>query len=330
MKILAGLFASPSKFEQMQKLGRLGQRLVLKRGVIIQPPGPARRLDGCSGRLSDRQPDLPRVVERAATISSTVNGTARHERRREDVSDARAVVLGKIREALRDVPKSEQPDDVSVERSYRTDDSASFSERIASSSSESASTRREFDPSGPRNCHRPSPTPVPHARVKRLVVPADLPDGWGPAGVTLLREPGLSNDVLEHSDGVLTSATLGIAQTGTIVLDSGSGQGRRAITLLPDYHLCVIRDDQVVGLVPEAVAKLHSAAGDHCPPDHVHFRSLGHLRHRAEPGRGCARPAHPRGAPGHRRSTSIRFPSLRNRRSGVWLLLVYDTRRMPG
>ena len=66
--------------------------------------------------------------------------------------------------------------------------------------------------------------------------------------VTLLREPGLSNDVLEHSDGVLTAAALGIAQTGTIVLDSGPGQGRRAITLLPDYHLCVIRDDQVVGL----------------------------------------------------------------------------------
>ena len=66
---------------------------------------------------------------------------------------------------------------------------------------------------------------------------------WAPSGVTLLREPGLSNDVLEHSDGVLTAAALGIAQTGTIVLDSGPGQGRRAISLLPDYHLCVIRDD---------------------------------------------------------------------------------------
>jgi len=58
----------------------------------------------------------------------------------------------------------------------------------------------------------------------------------------------------------------GIAQTGTIVLDSGPGQGRRAISLLPDYHLCVIRDDQVVGLVPEAVAGLHTAAGDTTRP----------------------------------------------------------------
>jgi L-lactate dehydrogenase complex protein LldG len=89
---------------------------------------------------------------------------------------------------------------------------------------------------------------------------------WAPSGVTLLREPGLSNDVLEHSDGVLTAAALGIAQTGTIVLDSGPGQGRRAISLLPDYHLCVIRDDQVLGLVPEAVARMHTAASDSARP----------------------------------------------------------------
>ena len=84
----------------------------------------------------------------------------------------------------------------------------------------------------------------------------------GAIGCDPAARAGLTNDVLEHSDGVLTAAALGIAQTGTIVLDSGPGQGRRAITLLPDYHLCVIRDDQVVGLVPEAVAKLHTAAGD--------------------------------------------------------------------
>ena len=58
----------------------------------------------------------------------------------------------------------------------------------------------------------------------------------------------------------------GNRETGTIVLDSGPGQGRRAITLLPDYHLCVIRDDQVVGLVPKAVASLHTAAGDTARP----------------------------------------------------------------
>ena len=102
--------------------------------------------------------------------------------------------------------------------------------------------------------------------VKRLAVPADLPPEWEPPGVALVREPGLTNDDLESSDGVLTASALGIAQTGTIVLDSGPGQGRRAISLLPDYHLCVIREDQVVGLVPEAVARLSAAAADPARP----------------------------------------------------------------
>jgi len=66
----------------------------------------------------------------------------------------------------------------------------------------------------------------------------------------------LTNQDLDESDGVLTGCALGIAQTGTIVLDAGRAQGRRALTLLPDYHLCVVREEQIVGLVPEAIVKL--------------------------------------------------------------------------
>ena len=71
---------------------------------------------------------------------------------------------------------------------------------------------------------------------------------------------GMANVKILQENGVITAATLGIAQTGTIVLDGGPGQGRRAISLIPDYHLCVIREDQVVGSVPEAVAKLEASA----------------------------------------------------------------------
>ncbi len=93
--------------------------------------------------------------------------------------------------------------------------------------------------------------------VTRLVVPADLPANWLAAGVTVLKDdPLLSMKELDRSSGVLTGCALAIAQTGTIILDGGAYQGRRALSLVPDLHLCVVYDRQVVGLVPEAVTQL--------------------------------------------------------------------------
>ncbi len=62
-------------------------------------------------------------------------------------------------------------------------------------------------------------------------------------------------------DAVVTRAAVAIAETGTIVLDGAPDQGRRAISLVPDYHLCVVGAEQVVHLVPEGVARLAAAAG---------------------------------------------------------------------
>jgi L-lactate dehydrogenase complex protein LldG len=103
--------------------------------------------------------------------------------------------------------------------------------------------------------------------VRRLVIPADLPTEWIPEGVEVLSDAAvLSHAVLDASDGVLTGCALAIAQTGTLVLDGGVGQGRRALTLLPDYHLCVVRADQVVGLMPEAIARLSEAVVERRQP----------------------------------------------------------------
>lgn len=68
--------------------------------------------------------------------------------------------------------------------------------------------------------------------------------------------PALSAAELDRIDVVVTEARVGIAETGTIVLDHGAGQGRRAISLVPDLHVCVVRADQVVADVPDAVAVL--------------------------------------------------------------------------
>jgi L-lactate dehydrogenase complex protein LldG len=83
-----------------------------------------------------------------------------------------------------------------------------------------------------------------------------VPEAWL-TGVNALRDdPTLDHDQLDASDGVVTTCALAIAQTGTIVLDGGPGMGRRALTLLPDYHLCVVGADQLVGSVPEAIRVL--------------------------------------------------------------------------
>jgi L-lactate dehydrogenase complex protein LldG len=96
---------------------------------------------------------------------------------------------------------------------------------------------------------------------KRLAAPADLPAAWLPVGVELLRdEPPLSVEALDSVDAVLTGCRLGIAQTGTIVLDGGAYQGRRALSLVPDAHLCVVQAGQVVNLVPEAITALRASA----------------------------------------------------------------------
>ncbi|MGW3350428.1 LutC/YkgG family protein [Nonomuraea rubra] len=81
---------------------------------------------------------------------------------------------------------------------------------------------------------------------RRMIVP----DGFGRAG---------GWDDVNTADGVVTNCAVAIAETGTIVLDHGPGQGTRAQTLVPDYHLCVVRADQIVPGVPEAVARLDPA-----------------------------------------------------------------------
>jgi L-lactate dehydrogenase complex protein LldG len=93
--------------------------------------------------------------------------------------------------------------------------------------------------------------------TRRLVVPADLPAEWLPATGEVLHDTGnLSYAELEACDGVVTGCVLGVAQTGTIVLDHSAAQGRRVISLLPDYHLCIIRTNQIVDLMPEAIERL--------------------------------------------------------------------------
>jgi L-lactate dehydrogenase complex protein LldG len=92
--------------------------------------------------------------------------------------------------------------------------------------------------------------------VRRVVAPDGIPERWLTEVQPLLDSPPLDADTLDRSDGVITTCALAIAQSGTIVLDGGAGMGRRILSLVPDYHLCVVRAEQIVGSLPEAISKL--------------------------------------------------------------------------
>jgi L-lactate dehydrogenase complex protein LldG len=99
--------------------------------------------------------------------------------------------------------------------------------------------------------------------ARRIAIP---PGGLVLEGFEMVvDDPPLSPQDLDGVDGVLTGCALAIAETGTIVLDGGPRSGRRAITLVPDYHVCVVEAEAIVAAVPDAVAVLAEAAADGRP-----------------------------------------------------------------
>ena len=225
------------------------------RGLYRSPTRQARRLDRGTRPQAYSTADLSRVVEAEQRILL--------------VATAKETILWRIRHATRDVPEAERPEDVSVERQYRKEDGAEREQIVARFAERTAEYEAEVRRVGHDELPKAIEEALKRRGVRRLVIPPDLPREWIPDGIETLRDAArsrLTNQELDESDGVLTGCALGIAQTGTIVLDAGRAQGRRALTLLPDYHLCVVREQQIVGLVPEALASLEKAVeGVHGP-----------------------------------------------------------------
>ncbi|HEY4387437.1 MAG TPA: lactate utilization protein C [Ktedonobacteraceae bacterium] len=181
--------------------------------------------------------------------------------------NAREEILNRIKSALQDVPANEQPAEVVLERSY-LQRSATEREAVIKRFIERVTDYKvHVQRIEAQKLAQAIATACTDRTIRRLVVPADLLADWLPTQVELLRdEVPLNNKQLDESSGVLTGCALGIAQTGTIVLDGGAMQGRRVLTLLPDYHLCIIREEQIVDLVPEAIMRLEDAVKQHGRP----------------------------------------------------------------
>ncbi|WP_225848589.1 LUD domain-containing protein [Streptomyces sp. HPF1205] len=169
--------------------------------------------------------------------------------------NSRDTILGRVRDALADVPPQERPEHVPVPRHYRRSHAGPaglptlFTERVAGYGARVT----EADASGAR---RVLGGILADRGLSSLVVPPGFPEELLPEGPwRILREP-LTVPALDRADGVLTTAAAAIAVTGTVVLDGGPGMGRRALSLLPDYHLCVVREDRITADVPDALALL--------------------------------------------------------------------------
>ncbi|MHC5700139.1 LutC/YkgG family protein [Streptomyces tirandamycinicus] len=175
----------------------------------------------------------------------------------------RETVLGRVRRALADVPREERPEDVPVAgerfRGYGERTPAAAAGLLARNLADYRAL-----------VHRVSPAGLPAlvagllaARGARtLLVPEGLPERWPAAavaaGVRLCPDdPRATPAELDAVDSVLTGCAVAVAETGTVVLDGGPGQGRRRITLVPDHHICVVRvPGQVVDSVPQALERL--------------------------------------------------------------------------
>ncbi|MDT8913691.1 LUD domain-containing protein [Amycolatopsis sp. PS_44_ISF1] len=172
---------------------------------------------------------------------------------------SREAIIGRIHAALAGIPDGERPEDLPIPRSYRRrhaqpgdDITTLFAERVT-----------DYQAAVTRTDRAHLPAAIAAALTARgagyLALPEGFPIELLPPGDWQWHTEPLDIPALNAVDGTLTLAAAGIAVTGTIVLDTGPGQGRRALTLVPDYHLCIIDADQIAGDVPDTLDRLDPA-----------------------------------------------------------------------
>jgi L-lactate dehydrogenase complex protein LldG len=161
---------------------------------------------------------------------------------------ARQEVLARVRDAIGSTTQTTSR----VPREYRTHTDDGVETFIARVRAYKAQARRV--PAG--ELDEAVRATLQQGGVARLVAPDGIPEAWLNGLEPLRDSPPLAPHELDGADGVITTCAVAIAQTGTIVLDGDPGMGRRALSLVPDYHLCVVRADQIVGCAPEALAQL--------------------------------------------------------------------------
>ena len=170
------------------------------------------------------------------------------------MTSARDAILGRIGAALRDVAATPEPP--AIPQGFRRTSQDDRATLVATFTELARGYKVRVESATRAEAPALAARLLAERGLVRLVLPVDFPDDLAPEGFDLLRDEGLGNAAVAGCDGVLATCACAIAQTGTLVLDHGAGQGRRVLTLLPDYFLCFVEQDRIVGLVPEAVARM--------------------------------------------------------------------------
>jgi L-lactate dehydrogenase complex protein LldG len=166
---------------------------------------------------------------------------------------AREEILGRVRAALPGAPASVAASYASITRRYEKKGALGreaclelFIDRLVDYDSQVVPLRGASEIAGA------VARVLQEAGEDRLIVADAMPREWCPAGVELIVDEGLTDEQVDRAQAVLTTCEVAIASTGTIVLVHGGAQGRRIASLLPDHHICIVRREQVLELVPEA------------------------------------------------------------------------------
>jgi L-lactate dehydrogenase complex protein LldG len=174
------------------------------------------------------------------------------------MSAAREEILARVRGALADVPPEERPEDVVVARSYLEREPEASVDRFLERVADYGAAVRTV---GTGELAEAVAEACRDRGVERVAVPQDLPADWIPAGIEAVPDAALAWADLDRIGAALTGCALAIAETGTVVFDAGPRQGRRALTLVVDVHICVVEERQIVDGVPAAFRQLASGLG---------------------------------------------------------------------
>ena len=266
MKGLAAVFSSQRRFTHLVGLGRLlGKAKVLMKIRHLPPP--------LSGWVHGRDlPSLPTGSFRdwfnqahatSTPSSAPAPDTAVATLRQVSVTDVKEVELDNARDSILDAIRSTKrsrtmAEESEMARQYRSVGQLSLDQRIVRFQERLVDYRANVQETTEQELGSALESVLTTRGVTSVILPSDAPPFWSSDISCQVRvdSPPLSIDELDRMDATISGCAIAIAETGTIVLDAGAHQGRRALSLIPDHLVIIVYEDQIVEVVPEAIARL--------------------------------------------------------------------------